>query len=83
MLTQKHLLRLTFSPATPAATLNPQRIEAEEAGGVVLVVGFGGVGFHCGDRWVIQAHRGFAAAAQDAAFARFTRRFQFSPSKEQ
>ena len=37
-------------------------VQADEAGGVVLVVGLGRVGFHRGDVRVVEAHRGFAGS---------------------
>ena len=38
-----------------------QRVEADEAGGVVLVVGLGRVGFHRGDVRVAEAHGQFVS----------------------
>jgi len=36
-------------------------VQPYEAGGVVLVVGLGRVGFHGGDVWIVAAHGGFVA----------------------
>ena len=48
-----------------------QRVEADEAGGVVLVVGLGRVGFHRGEVRVVEAHGGFAACDHDVALVKF------------
>ena len=48
-----------------------QGVQPDEAGGVVLVVGLGRVGFHRGDVRVVEAHRGFAAADHDVALVKF------------
>lgn len=45
-----------------------QPVEADEAGGVVLVVGLRGVGFHGGDVGVVHAELALAASGVDAAF---------------
>src|ERR1039458_4313767 len=57
-------------PLDAGADFQPQRVEPDEAGGVVLVVGFGRVGFHGGDGRVVEAHRGFAASAHDVALVK-------------
>ena len=48
-----------------------QGVEPDEAGGVVLVVGLGRVGFHRGDVRVVEAHRGFAAGDHDVTLVEF------------
>jgi hypothetical protein len=48
-----------------------QAVEANETGSVVLVVGFGRVGFHGGNGRVVKAHGGFAAGDHDVAFVKF------------
>jgi len=50
-----------------------QAVQPDETRGVVLVVGFGRVGFHRGDVRVVEAHRGFAAGDHDVALVKFTR----------
>ena len=46
------LLRVNFRRDFQA-----QAVQADEAGGVVLVVGLGRVGFHRGDVRIVEAHR--------------------------
>ena len=45
----------------------PQAIQPNETRRVVLVVGFGRVGFHRGNVRVVQAHFGFATGDHDVA----------------
>ncbi len=59
-----------FASFHPGRDFQAHRIEADEAGGVVLVVGpalAGWVGFHRGDGRGGEAHGGFAVAAHDVA----------------
>ena len=48
-----------------------QAVQADETGGVVLVVGFARVGFHRGDVRVVEAHRAPAAGHHDVALVKF------------
>ena len=48
-----------------------QAVQADEAGGVVLVVGLGRVGFHRGDVRVVEAHGGLAARDHEVALVKF------------
>ena len=45
-----------------------QRMQMDESCSVALVVGLGWVCFHSCDRWIVQAHRRFAAGDHDVAF---------------
>lgn len=36
------------------AHFQTQPVETDKAGGVILIVGFGGVGFHCGDVGIVE-----------------------------
>jgi hypothetical protein len=48
-----------------------EAVEADEAGGVVLIVGFAGVGFHGGDVFAVEAEGGLASGGHDVAFVEF------------
>ena len=48
-----------------------QGVQPDKSRRVVLVVGFGRIGFHGGDVRVVEAHRGFAAGADDVPFVKF------------
>ena len=63
---EHHLASLL--PLHPGGDFQAQRVEADEAGGVVLVVGYGGVGFHRGDGGFVEADGGFAAGGHEVAF---------------
>ena len=45
-----------------------QGVEVDEAGGVGLIVGLGGVGLHCCDMWVVEALWAAAACGNEVAF---------------
>ena len=46
--------------------LEPERVQPDEASGVVLVVGFGGVGFHGGDGGVRSSPSGCGQPSSNA-----------------
>src|SRR5438445_10238057 len=48
-----------------------KRIQTNETGRVVLVVGLRRIGFHRGDARMVEAHGGFAARDHDVAFVKF------------
>ena len=50
------------------SNLQPQSIQPDEAGGVVLVVRLCRIGFHRGDVRIVEAHRTLAAGDHDVAF---------------
>src|SRR2546425_12226462 len=61
-ITSPHWLLLALYPRGDFQT---QRIEPDKAGSVVLVVGPGGIGFHGGDGWVVEADGRLAAGDHD------------------
>jgi hypothetical protein len=45
-----------------------QRVQPNKAGGVVLIIGFCGIGFHRRKVWIVKAHGRFPACGDDVAF---------------
>ena len=62
-----------FLPLHLCRDFQAQRVEPDEAGGIVLVVGFGRIGFHHGDVRVIQTTVG--NPSRPGARAQFQHRF--------
>src|SRR5438105_4697149 len=60
--------RFSQGAVDSGAYFNTQSVEANEAGGVVLVIGLGRIGLHGRDVWIVEADWGFTAGGYDIAF---------------